>query len=243
MTATLRRCGVSSNLRSHQILRARRPGFRYHTAGMFSLQKILGRDDKFFDLLERSAVEARESVSLVKATLESPGLGAGSLDEFALLRKKDKRLTEEIRTLVTRTFVTPLEREDIDALSTALYKIPKTLEKFCERLLLAPARLTGSDFTRQLQLLDQATKTVEEMTRHLRNNPGLEVVKERNDRLQYLEGEADKLMVELLRGLYTGPHDPVTVIVLKDLYDLLEKVIDRCRDAGNVIFYIVLKNS
>lgn len=217
--------------------------FRYHIRAMFSLQKFFGRNDRFFDLLERSATEARESVALVKGALNSPGKGAGSLDEFALLRRKDKRLTEEIRTLVTQTFVTPLEREDIDALSTALYKIPKTLEKFCERLLLAPDRLQGSDFTRQLQLLDEATQTVVEMTRQLRTDPGLEPVKDQNDRLQYLEGEADKLMVELLRGLYSGKFDPVAVIVLKDLYDLLEKVIDRCRDAGNVIFYIVLKNS
>jgi hypothetical protein len=50
-------------------------------------------------------------------------------------------------------------------------------------------------------------------------------------------------MVELLRDLYAGEKDAVSVIALKDLYDLLEKVIDRCRDAGNVIFHIVLKNS
>jgi uncharacterized protein Yka (UPF0111/DUF47 family) len=50
-------------------------------------------------------------------------------------------------------------------------------------------------------------------------------------------------MIELLQGLYKANHDPVTVVALKDLYDLLEKVIDRCRDAGNVIVQIVLKNS
>lgn len=69
------------------------------------------------------------------------------------------------------------------------------------------------------------------------------MVKEQNDKLQYLEGEADKLMMELLRGLYNGESDPIRVIALKDLYELLEKVIDRCRDAGNIIFHIVLKNS
>jgi uncharacterized protein Yka (UPF0111/DUF47 family) len=81
------------------------------------------------------------------------------------------------------------------------------------------------------------------MVRDLRNAPDLTRMKERNDKLQYLEGEADKRMVELLQGLYKANHDPVTVVVLKDLYDLLEKVIDRCRDAGNVIVQIVLKNS
>jgi len=210
---------------------------------MFSLQKFFGRNDRFFDLLEESASEARESVELVRNILSKPKPDVAALDEFTLLRRKDKRVTQEIRALLTQTFVTPLEREDIDALSTSLYKIPKTLEKFCERLSLCPERIPSYDFSRQLQLLDQATQTVLTMTRELRANPGLSVIQEQNERLQYLEGEADKLIVELMRSLYSGSLDPVSVIALKDLYDLLEKVIDRCRDAGNVIFYIVLKNS
>lgn len=210
---------------------------------MFSLQKLFGRNELFFDLLEQSAKEARESVDLLKSALTSPKRTEASLDEFAILRKKDKRITEEIREALTHTFVTPLEREDIEALSIALYKIPKTLEKFCERLLLSPERFEKVDFSRQTHLLEQATETVLRMTRDLRKNPELDSMKEQNLRLQHLEGEADKLMVDLLKSLYAGKEDPVTVIALKDLYDLLEKVIDRCRDAGNVVFYIVLKNS
>jgi uncharacterized protein Yka (UPF0111/DUF47 family) len=68
-------------------------------------------------------------------------------------------------------------------------------------------------------------------------------MKEQNDRLQYIEGEADKLILDLYRDLYSGKHDGVKVVLLKDLYELLEKVIDRCRDVGNVIYHIVLKNS
>jgi len=208
---------------------------------MFSLKKLIGGEEVFFELLEKSAEEARESVDLLERLLAKPE--AGSLDEFALLRKKDKRITEEISERLTTTFVTPLEREDIEALSNALYKIPKTLEKFGERLLLCPERVRKVDFSRQAGLLLKAADVVLVMVRALRSSPDLEKVKEQNDRLQYLEGEADKLMVELLRDLYAGEKDAVSVIALKDLYDLLEKVIDRCRDAGNVIFHIVLKNS
>lgn len=208
---------------------------------MFSLKKLIGGEEVFFELLEKSAEEARESVDLLVRLLAKPE--AGSLDDFALLRKKDKRITEEISERLTTTFVTPLEREDIEALSNALYKIPKTLEKFGERLLLCPERVRKVDFSRQAGLLLKAADVVLVMVRALRSSPDLEKVKEQNDRLQYLEGEADKLMVELLRDLYAGEKDAVSVIALKDLYDLLEKVIDRCRDAGNVIFHIVLKNS
>ena len=64
-----------------------------------------------------------------------------------------------------------------------------------------------------------------------------------NDRLQHFEGEADKAILELYRDLFSGRHDALTVIVLKDLYELLEKIIDRCRDVGYAISQIVLKNS
>jgi len=64
-----------------------------------------------------------------------------------------------------------------------------------------------------------------------------------NEQLQHYEGEADKLINELYKDLYSGKFDPIQVIILKDLYELLEKVVDKCRDAGNILFHIVLKNS
>jgi len=86
-------------------------------------------------------------------------------------------------------------------------------------------------------------ETLELMVRELRSSPDLAKIKDQNLKLQYLEGEADKLMVERLKDLYNSPYDAISVVALKDLYDLLEKVIDRCRDAGNIIVQIVLKNS
>jgi uncharacterized protein Yka (UPF0111/DUF47 family) len=58
-----------------------------------------------------------------------------------------------------------------------------------------------------------------------------------------LEGEGDKLILEELKNLYSGTHDGIKVVFLKDIFELIEKVFDRCRDAGNVINHIVLKNS
>ena len=81
------------------------------------------------------------------------------------------------------------------------------------------------------------------MVRHLREMEDLEQIKELNDKLQYVEGEADKLMNELLRDLYSGKFDALRAIVIRDLYELIEKVVDRCRDVGNVVMNIVLKNS
>jgi uncharacterized protein Yka (UPF0111/DUF47 family) len=209
---------------------------------MFSLQKLLGKEDKFFTLLEASAEEARTSVqALVKLskTLDKPP----AVDEFAYARLKDKQITQEISHAVYSTFITALEREDIEALSNALYKIPKTIDKFTARILAAPQYVRGVDFSKQINLLERATDIVLELVKSLRKGLDLEKVKDLNDKLQFLESEADNHMMSLYKDLFSGKHEPLQVIALKDLYELLEKVIDRCRDAGNVIAHIVLKNS
>jgi uncharacterized protein Yka (UPF0111/DUF47 family) len=209
---------------------------------MFSLQRLLGKEDLFFGLLEASAIEAQNSVhALVKLSqsLDQPV----ELEAFALARRKDKEITVQIRNAVYTIFVTPLEREDIEALSLVLYRIPKTVEKFGERILLAPQQVKGVDFSKQISLLEQATECVVNLVKSLRAGINLDEVKKWNDRLQQVEGDADKAIVELYRDLFSGRHDALKVIVLKDLYELLEKIIDRCRDVGNVISQIVLKNS
>jgi uncharacterized protein len=209
---------------------------------MFSLQKLLGKEDKFFSLLEASAQEARTSVqALVRLSksFDQPVI----LDEFVHSRRKDKEITKEISNAVYTTFITAIEREDIEELSNALYKIPKTVEKFCERVLLTPQYVRGIDFSTQISLLERATDVVCDMVKTLRKGMDLERIKDLNDKLQYLEGEGDKQMLTLYKDLFAGQPDPIQVIVLKDLYELLEKVIDRCRDVGNVLSHIVLKNS
>jgi len=207
---------------------------------VFSLQQLLGKGDKFYALLEASAEEAHASVQLLIKLLGASGQTA--LHDFVLSRRKEKKITEKISEELVKTFVTALEREDIEALSIALYKIPKSVEKFAERYSLASQHLQSVDFRRQAELMLKGTETVVEMVRQLRDVQHIARIKELNDRLQYVEGEADKLMVELLRDLYSGRRDPLQVIIVKDLYELMEKVIDRCRDAGNVVTQIALKN-
>jgi len=209
---------------------------------MFSLQRLLGKEDKFFNLLEASAEEARRSVQALVRFNQGQDCQA-MMDDLGRARRKDRDLKKEISEAIYNTFVTAIEREDIEELASALYKIPKTVEKFSARVMLSPAIVKGMDFTRQIHLLEQATETIVQMLKTLRKGVNLEETRRLNDRLQQIENEADDAILDLYRDLFNGQHDPIKVIVLKDLYELLEKVIDRCRNVGTVISHIVLKNS
>jgi uncharacterized protein Yka (UPF0111/DUF47 family) len=212
---------------------------------MFSLKKLFGKDDKFYDLLEASAEEARTSIKLLASYLQTRSLGGppSNIDEFIQSRRKDKKITQEITEALAKTFVTPLEREDIEALSFALYRVPKSVEKIVERLAIYPGRLPFDGIKRQAELLDQAAEAVMFMVMQLRKGTYIEKISEAQDRLQFAEGEADKVMLELLKDLYNGPYDAKELVILQDLYEMVEKVVDRCRDAGNVVVQIVLKHS
>ena len=216
------------------------PPFRHNNPAMFSLQKIFGKDDKFFDLLEASAEESRHSVQVLTRLLSNPAK-VPSLTEFHQAKEADKRITEQIGEALINSFVAELEREDIEALSDVLYKIPKTVEKFAERFIVSAQMARDVNFSQHVALLEAATNTVTEMVKQLRKRPTVETIKGMNGRLQKVEGDADQLILDVLTELYSGKHDPTKVMALKDLYEILEKVIDRCRDAGNLVTNIVLK--
>ncbi len=215
---------------------------------MFSLKKLFGPEEKFFDLLEAGAEEAKASVTLLSRYLQSLSAGGpppqpSNLDEFVQTRRKEKRIRHLMTEELSKTFVTPLEREDIESLSFALYRIPKQVEKIVERLSIYPGRVPQAAFQRQAELLLQAAEAVVFMVKQLRGGTNIEKIREANDRLQFAEGEADKVMLVLLKELYHGPYEAKELIILQDLYELVEQAVDRCRNAGNIVVQIVLKQS
>lgn len=210
------------------------------------LNFIFGRDKRFFDLLEQGAAAARESAGILVKLHAAIGHGPTEtiLGDLAQARRKHKRNVQEISQELTQVFATPLEREDIEALSTSLYKIGKIVEKVGERLVICPPGTRLSTVQKELANIQHACEVVQTLVGSLRHGANLEKIRDSYDRVQSLEGDADKLLLEHLRELYqSDQQDARLLIYWKDLYDLLERTTDRCRDVGNVVFHIVLKNS
>ncbi|WP_201313908.1 pit accessory protein [Dyella sp. EPa41] len=209
---------------------------------MFSLQTIFGKGDKFYGLLEQSAEAARESAKalheLVTGKDHAPVMAA-----FASARAREKALAGQISEELVNTFVTALDREDIEALNSALYKIPKTIEKFAERYEIIAGRVSDVDFAARALVLERATAVVSEMIGELRRGLRIDPVKKLQDRLQTLESEGDRMLLSPYRNLYVEGNDAMRAMLAKDLFELIEKAIDKCRDVGNIVYSIVLKNS
>ena len=208
---------------------------------MFSLQTMFGQGNQFYTLLEEAAVAAHDASralhEMLRGTDRQP-----ALDAFKLARQREREASDKISQALVDSFITPIEREDIESLASALYKIPKQVERFADRYALAQHRLDGIDFAPRAAMLEQAAGVVVEMVKEL-HKLRLEPMKALNDRLRVLEAEADRLILELHRDIYSGRLDASEMFLLKEFFEILEKAIDRCREAGVVAYEIALKNS
>ena len=208
---------------------------------MFSLQTIFGSGKQFYDLLDESADAAYDAAKALHAMMKEADRQP-ALDAFKLARVRERSASDKISHALVDSFITPIEREDIETLGSALYKIPKQVEKFADRYSLALQHLEHIDFAPRAAMLEQAAGVVVKMVRLLPKMK-LEPMKALNDELRAIENEADRLMLEVYGDIYSGKLDPLHMFLLKEFFEILEKAIDRCREAGVVAYEIVLKNS
>lgn len=208
---------------------------------MFSLQRSLGQDDEILGLLESSAVEACESVGALK-TLVTHTSGQ-NLERFQAARNKEKALRDQLAETLQHMLVLAMEREDIQALSDSLYRVPKTVDNFAHRYVICADHVQGADFSRQIELMERGCSIVAKMIRGLREGLGIAELKQLNANMQKIESDADDLMLEMIAELFQPGFPTLKAIIIKDLVELNEKVVDRCRDAGNVIVRVALKNA
>ncbi|MEO6104475.1 MAG: DUF47 family protein [Pseudoxanthomonas sp.] len=208
---------------------------------MFSLQTIFGSGQQFYTLLDEAAQAAYDSTKSLHSMMRDSDRQP-ALDAFKLARQRERAASDKISHALVDSFITPIEREDIESLSSALYKIPKQVEKFADRYSLAIKHLEGIDFAPRAAMLEQAASVVVEMVHDLQKM-NIDRMTVLNDKLRSLENEADRLMLELYRDIYSGRLDNLQMFLLKEFFEILEKAIDRCREAGVVAYQIVLKNS
>ena len=208
--------------------------------------KLIGKDDSFFRLLESAAEEAHSSALILEklyGQVGNAGAFSHALEELQVCRKKAKKLILVVSEDLCTKFATPIDRDDIEALSNALYKVPKGAYKIGERLSICPEQFKSDIVKKQISMLTQATDIVVRMTGTLRAIKHVERIQDDYEQVQTIEGDADKLMVGLLRDLYQGNVSSKEVIILKDMYELLEDTIDYCRDAAKIVFQVALKYS
>jgi uncharacterized protein len=211
---------------------------------MLNIARLLPSEGKFYRYLEQLAAEAHTSAVHLKSFVErkDPATRAEAGRAISNCRAQAKKISSEVTQELCLTFVTPFDREDIQQFSSFLYKITKTIEKVREYLDIHDMH-DIDDLPRQIDLILQEADAMTSMVQALIKGGKPEQIVEKAVLLDGLENKGDQILSELLVNLMKDTKDVRRMILRKDIYDLLERVIDGYRDAAGIALQIALKHS
>jgi predicted phosphate transport protein (TIGR00153 family) len=198
------------------------------------------RDREFFDLFEEAAGNIHRAAELLEQMLRDYPEKSELAREILICEQQGDRVTHDIIQRLNNTFVTPIDREDILALASALDDIVDFIEETADFLGLYKIEAPMEHAQKMARVLEQATQAVAEAMPRLRS---FKEVSHYTVEINRLENDGDRLQREALASLFDDGIDPMVVIRWKDIYERLEAAIDATERVAYTLEGIVLKNS
>jgi hypothetical protein len=208
---------------------------------MGRLSKVFApRDRVFFELFEEAGENIRRAADLLDRMLRNYPDSKDLARDILICEQEGDRITHDIISRLNQTFVTPIDREDILALASALDDIVDFTEEVADYLGLYKIEAPMDQAIRLAHTLLLASEQVAEAIPRLR---GFRDLSHYTVEINRLENEGDRITREAVASLFQNGIDPMVVIRWKDLFERLEQAIDAAEHVANILEGIVIKNS
>jgi predicted phosphate transport protein (TIGR00153 family) len=202
--------------------------------------RLIPREERFFDDFVALAVQIRRGAGLLEEMVAPERPIWDKADEIKEVEHKCDHLTHEIIQRLHRTFVTPLDREDIHTLARTLDDVMDAIDASASFIRLYQIERVRPD-ARELAKL--VTASADQVVLALKALGSKTAVAEPAVEINRLENEADRAHQAALRRLFEEERDPIAVIKWKEILDFLEDATDRCEDVANVLEGVVVKHA
>jgi len=205
--------------------------------------RLLPRETSFFDFFERHAAKTVEGVK------EFLALASGELEVISAA-KRIKEIEHETDVIthhcveaLHKTFITPIDRDDIHRLITRMDDIMDYVEAASERIALYEITVMTPESKAMAAVLLRATEEVQRALTGLRTRGNGEAIIRSCIEINRMENEADDILRATVAKLFREERDPITIIKWKEIYENLENATDRCEDVANIIEGVVLEHA
>jgi predicted phosphate transport protein (TIGR00153 family) len=201
------------------------------------------KKDVFFDLFDSAALNVHEAAKALLDLLEHYEDVPNKAKRIKNLEHAGDDLTHKILERLAKTFITPLDREDIQKTASRMDDILDDLDAAAIRLTLFKIQTPTEDARAFARVLVKATSVLVQAFAQLRNLKHSDAIMLLCVEVHTQENEGDRLMQHALAGLFEGDKDTRDIIKWKDIYQILENATDRCEDVADVLQTIVVKHA
>ena len=203
-------------------------------------QVFAPRDREFFDLFEEAGRNILRAADLLDQMLRNFPETKELARDILLCEQEGDRITHDIIRRLNELFVTPIDREDIYALASALDDIVDYIEEVADYLGLYKVEAPMEQSQRLAHILLQASRAIVEAIPRMRD---FQDISHYTVEINRLENDGDRIVREAMAALFDDGIDPMVVIRWKDIYERLENAIDATERVANILEGIVIKNS
>jgi predicted phosphate transport protein (TIGR00153 family) len=204
--------------------------------------QLFPREESFFHLFEKASETLLQAGRLLVETTEDFNGLAEKARKMERLEHDADQIVHEIRARLHRTFITPIDREDIHQLASAMDDVLDFIEATTERFVLYKVSSIPLPARQLAQVIAAQVEEIHHIIAQLRNLGQQDILK-RCIEINRLENEGDRLLREAVAALFESRADPLEVMKWRELYELLEQATDKAEDVAVVIEGIVLKNA
>ena len=202
--------------------------------------RLIPRDEGFFILFNELAKRLKTSAAMLTQLFAEPHRLDYFVSAIKSVEHEADQVTHDIRARIDKSFVTPIDREDIHALATQLDNVVDLIDGTARRAAMFHISESRGPAQRLCETIARAVEQIEAATLAVRQP---RVVSEAARQIKRLEEESDRIYQEAVGALFAGNPDPLEVMKWKELYDTLERTMDECQGVANVLESISLKNS
>ena len=202
--------------------------------------RLIPREERFFDDFVTLAEQIRRGASTLEEMLAPDQPVWDKADEIKEIEHKCDFLTHEIIQRLHRTFVTPLDREDIHTLARSLDDVMDAIDASAAVVRLYSIDRVRPDARELTRIIKASSDQMVKALKALERRKG---VAEPAVEINRLENEADRIHQAAVRRLFEEERDPIVIIKWKEILDFLEDATDRCEDVANVVEGVVVKHA
>jgi uncharacterized protein len=204
---------------------------------------LLPREGKFFILFEDSANNAADVAKKLRDLLYNWNDVAKGVEEIIEMEHKGDAIAHEIISLVHKTFVTPLDREDIALLAHSLDDIVDFMESAADAMNLYKITQPTARSKELADIIVETTQELQKAVSDLRKRIDLKQILKRCVEINRLENMADKVYRAALAELFEETGNITSILKWREIYEYMETASDRCEDVANVLEGVAIKYS
>lgn len=203
---------------------------------------IIPQDKAYFDLFEQAAGNAAACAEALRDLFENYGGLAERRQKIKDLEHEGDKITHTIFDMLSRTFIMPLDREDIGELAKRLDDVADFVYAASNRLYLYEITKPTPEMKRFIHILLLQLKEIQQALSKIRSPKTMQDAIPHTIEVHRLENEADRLLNETVAGLFRG-SDPIHILKHKEIYEMLETATDNCEDVADVISDVIRKHT